>query len=102
MVGTKGKLVSEGDELIFTETSIASDAAIRGEGELESKTYPIDVGDENAGEVTGSVEAGLGGNQHAKVMQNFCMAILDPEVTLISPGTDGINGVELGAASDLI
>ena len=45
--------------------------------------------------MTGSVEAGLGGNQHAKIMQNFCMAILDPAVTLISPGTDGMNGVEL-------
>ena len=30
-----------------------------------------------------------------QVLQNFCARILDPAVTLISLGVEGINGVEL-------
>jgi hypothetical protein len=44
VVGTKGKLVSEAGVLTFSQNSIASDAAIRGEGDLKTETYQVRTG----------------------------------------------------------
>lgn len=95
VVGTLGKLVSEGGKLTHYKLSISSTDQIN--GEEGAKTEVIDI-DTDAEVNDGSVGAGLGGNQHAKVMENFCQYIAGDASELISPGVEGINGVELGNA----
>jgi hypothetical protein len=63
VVGTRGKLISEGGKLTFTQSNISSDEAIRGEGDLKSTTTEIDTAPAEAPELG----TALGGNQHAKV-----------------------------------
>ena len=93
VVGTLGKLISEGGKLTHYKMSVSSTQQI--ETNESSKTEVIDI-DTDSSEVDGSVGAGLGGNQHAKVMENFCQYINGDDDQLISPGVEGINGVELG------
>ena len=92
MVGTKGKLISEGGKLTHYSMSVSSTEQIK--TNAPSKTETIDIDIESVQEQDGSVGAGLGGNQHAKVMENFCQYILGDVDELISPGVEGINGVE--------
>jgi hypothetical protein len=98
VVGELGKLVSEAGKLTFTRNRLSSSAAIRGEGAVgPAEVLAVDVDEE--GVVEHLPGAGAGGSQHAKVMENFCQRILGgPSVELISPGIEGIHGVELGNA----
>ncbi len=84
IVGTRGRLVLEQDQLHFTrnETDMLqfSKSAKLGFGRPE--VWHVEIPFENAG------------NSHAVLMQNFVNAILDGE-PLIAPGAEGIHSVEL-------
>lgn len=96
IVGTLGKLVSEAGKLTHYKLSVSSTDQINGRNSSAgNKTEVIDIDTETV-EQDGSVGAGLGGNQHAKVMENFSQYILGQADELISPGIEGIHGVELG------
>ena len=91
VVGTLGKLVSEGGKLTHYKMSVSATEQIRTSAKNTTEVIEIDT-DTVAHD--GSIGAGLGGNQHAKVMENFCQNINGDAHELISPGVEGINGVE--------
>lgn len=84
IVGTRGRLVLEGDKLRFTRNDadmlqFSKSATL---GFAKPEVWNVEIPFENAA------------NGHAVLMQNFVNAILDGE-PLIAPGAEGIHSVEL-------
>ncbi len=84
IIGTRGRLVLERDQLLFTrnEADMIQFSKSAKLGFAKPDVWNVQVPFENAG------------NSHAVLMQNFVNAILDGE-SLIAPGEDGIHSVEL-------
>ena len=84
IVGTRGKLILEHDQLRFTRND--SDMLVFSRasklGFAKPGIWNVEIPFENAA------------NSHATLMQNFVNAILDGE-PLIAPGAEGIHSVEL-------
>jgi predicted dehydrogenase len=84
IIGTRGKVVLEGDRLSFTRNDadmieFSHKAKL---GFAKPEVWNVEIPFENAP------------NAHATLMQNFVNAILDGE-PLIAPGEEGIHSVEL-------
>ena len=84
IVGTRGKLVLERDQLAFTrnEADMIEFSRSAKVGFAKPEVWNVEIPFENAP------------NAHATLMQNFVNAILDGE-PLIAPGKEGIHSVEL-------
>jgi predicted dehydrogenase len=84
IVGTRGKVVLEGDRLSFTrnEADMLQFSRSAKLGFAKPEVWNVEIPFENAS------------NAHATLMQNFVNAILDGE-PLIAPGEEGIHSVEL-------
>jgi predicted dehydrogenase len=84
IVGTRGKVVLEGDRISFTrnETDMLQFSRSAKVGFAKPEVWNVEIPFENAP------------NGHATLMQNFVNAILDGE-PLIAPGEEGIHSVEL-------
>jgi predicted dehydrogenase len=87
VVGTRGKLLLEGDRLRFTrnETDMLEFSKTAQMGFAKPEVWQVEIPFENAA------------NSHAVLMQNFVNAILEGE-PLIAPGEEGIHSVELANA----
>ena len=88
--GTKGKLLSEGDKLLWYKNAEDSQVAVQTyeNGFLKPECQIIEV------ETDGK------NPQHAGIINNFANAILGIEEQFVA-GTDGFNGVELMNAIEL-
>ena len=88
--GTKGKLLSEGDKLIWYKNAESSKVAIEtyenGFAKPECEIIEVETDGQNP--------------QHAGIINNFANAILGIEPQFVA-GTDGFNGVELMNAIEL-
>jgi predicted dehydrogenase len=84
IVGTRGKVVLEGDRISFTrnESDMLQFSRNAKVGFAKPEVWNVEIPFENAA------------NGHATLMQNFVNAILDGE-PLIAPGEEGIHSVEL-------
>jgi len=84
IIGTRGRLVLERDQLLFTrnEADMLQFSKSAKLGFARPDVWNVQIPYENAG------------NSHAVLMQNFVNAILDGE-SLIAPGEQGIHSVEL-------
>ena len=84
IVGTRGKVVLEGDRISFTRNDADMIEFSRKAklGFAKPEVWNVEIPFENAP------------NAHATLMQNFVNAILDGE-PLIAPGEEGIHSVEL-------
>jgi len=84
IVGTRGKLLLEGDRLRFTrnETDMVQFSNSAKLGFAKPDVWEVTIPFENAA------------NGHAVLMQNFVNAILNGE-PLLAPGAEGIHSVEL-------
>jgi len=84
IVGTRGKLVLERDQLHFTrnESDMLQFSKSARLGFAKPDVWQVEIPVENAA------------NAHAILMQNFVNAILDAE-PLIAPGAEGLHSVEL-------
>ena len=84
IVGTRGKVVLEADQLSFTrnESDMIEFSRTAKLGFAKPEVWNVEIPFENAA------------NAHATLMQNFVNAILDGE-PLIAPGEEGIHSVEL-------
>jgi predicted dehydrogenase len=84
IVGTRGRVLLEADELSFTrnESDMLEFSRTAKLGFVKPEVWNVSIPLENAA------------NPHATLMQNFVNAILDGEA-LIAPGEEGIHSVEL-------
>jgi len=84
IVGTRGKVLLEGDSLGFTrnDSDMIEFSQSAKLGFAKPEVWNVEIPFENAA------------NAHATLMQNFVNAILDGEA-LIAPGAEGIHSVEL-------
>lgn len=84
IVGTRGRLVMENDQLTFTrnETDMIQFSQTAKQGFVKPEVWNVGIPFENAK------------LPHANLVQNFVNAILDGE-PLIAPGAEGIHSVEL-------
>jgi predicted dehydrogenase len=84
IIGTRGKLVLERDQLLFTrnDADMVQFSKSARLGFARPEVWNVQIPFENAG------------NSHAVLTQNFVNAILDGE-SLIAPGEEGIHSVEL-------
>jgi predicted dehydrogenase len=84
IVGTRGKVVLEGDRISFTrnESDMLQFSRSAKIGFAKPEVWNVEIPFENAS------------NGHAILMQNFVNAILD-SAPLIAPGKEGIHSVEL-------
>jgi predicted dehydrogenase len=84
IVGTRGKLLLESDQIHFTrnETDMLQFSKSAKLGFAKPEVWQVEIPVENAV------------NGHAVLMQNFVNAILDDE-PLVAPGAEGIHSVEL-------
>ena len=84
IVGTRGKLILEHDQLRFTrnDSDMLEFSRASKLGFAKPGIWNVEIPFENAA------------NSHATLMQNFVNAILDGE-PLIAPGAEGIHSVEL-------
>jgi predicted dehydrogenase len=87
IAGTRGRLVLERDQLLFTrnETDTREFSRSAKLGFTKPEVWRVEIPFENAA------------NPHAVLMQNFVNAILDDE-PLIAPGAEGLHSVELANA----
>jgi predicted dehydrogenase len=87
IVGTRGKVLLERDQLSFTrnEADMLEFSKTAKLGFAKPEVWNVEIPFENAP------------NAHATLMQNFVNAILDGE-PLIAPGEEGIHSVELANA----
>ena len=88
--GTKGKLLCEGDKLLWTKNEVDSQEWAR----------TCAVGYEKPPRTKIEVETDGQNPQHKGIINNFANYLLGKE-ELFVPGTDGINGVELMNAIEL-
>ena len=88
--GTKGKLLCEGDKLLWTKNEVDSQEWAR----------TCEVGYKKPPRETIEVETDGQNPQHKGIINNFANYLLGKE-ELFVPGTDGINGVELMNAIEL-
>jgi predicted dehydrogenase len=84
LIGTRGKLVLENNQLKFTrnDADMIEFSKTAKSGFAKPEVWNVDIPFENAP------------NAHATLIQNFVDAILDG-TPLIAPGTDGMGSVEL-------
>ena len=90
--GTKGKLLCEGDKLIWHKNEVDSQ-------EWSRSTLPENGFKKPPREIV-EVETDGENPQHAGIINNFTAALLGKEPLFVE-GTDGINGVELMNAIEL-
>jgi predicted dehydrogenase len=87
IVGDKGKLVMEGDRLVFRENKIPMDEFCRTTTERFSQPESVER----------VIACDGHGGQHAAILQNFTGAILDGK-PLLAPAAEGLYSVELANA----
>ncbi len=87
IVGDRGKLVYEGERLMFSRTEMPVSTYRRTAREAFGRPYVWNV----------ELPIQRRGGEHALIMQNFVDAILDG-IPLIAPAREGLASVELGNA----